>query len=503
MTTIIDLTRAWAGTEAEVLAAVFDALPEDERGPVQVRAYSRQHPAISDLVATKGAKVGTIGDGATETVVVNSVNEAIREHIHIGDLVRVYSFSPAVRESVGMWSSVVGDRVAYAPLAPFAVHSEHPEAPATAWDNSFMPEAEATGILVEAMVNTPSHSVEKVDVRALLKARDPRFGKEAGGFAAAPRFVSLLLDSARRRGLVIIEGQHPRTTVSLTEAGIRSAQARVKPAAPDVRVVPAPKADVTADPASAVTRSAQFISALRSANLGPFMSVRTAVYQQIDATISEEPKALKKVVSEAVSAVREADMIPVPDGFPWSRVRLFIESLMRRRPVALSDGDPIALGWVNGERQVNAMLEDWQLRLDGELVLHLIDQGMNIRMDDLPDLAGALYNGRDSGETDRAFEVVARLAADQLIDGVSPDAPLRRCSQETTSIPQTVGEAEPEAPAEDPKPPHEETQHEYHVRDLRVASEPEPHDSDGTQSPSRANDSGSEQLRHREPGTAS
>jgi len=272
-----------------------------------------------------------------------------------------------------------------------------------------MPEPDAVAAVVKAIAHRPSRSIHKTDLRPLLEIVDARFSKHAGGFAASPGFISTLLRLAERQGLLITSGNEPRVVITLTDAGLRLAGADTPGGSPG-EGGHAPVAGVR----TPVSRSDGFVDYWRAANLGPFMTVRTKVYEEIDRGLEPGPKKLKSLVREAVRTGREADPAADPK-FPWSRVTQFIENLMRRRPVALSGGEPVALTWDSGSREVTDMLDDWQLRLDGELVLHLIDQRVELRMDDLPDLAGALYNGRLEADIERAFDVVHRLAEDGLI----------------------------------------------------------------------------------------
>lgn len=429
MTTIIDVTKAWQGTEATVLESVLNvvsALGET----VEVTAFARQAPALTQLATTHGLSVTTVEDFESEPAVAATITAAIAEKLHAGDNICVYSFSPGVRAAVMAWSMRTPGRVVYAPLNPFSPVRPEGSVVSTAWDAAFMREEEATRHLIEAIASTRTPSVAQVNLRTLLQVRDPRFSKVSGGFAATPRFISLLIDLGRARGLIVTTGTHPRTYVSLTENGrlaVQEAQSATQASAP-----------VSASATAALvspTLSAQFVAALRSDGLGPFMQVRVEVYEEIDRLVGvDSPVELKRLVGDAIKVTRESGRSNVPPTFPWSRVRAFIEGLMRRRPVAISAGELVALDWSNGASPVDSMLDNWQIRLDGVLVLHLLDKGIEIRMHDLPDLAGALYNGRDTSEMDRAFEVVATLARDGLIEDALPDSPLRRRHQQAPLV---------------------------------------------------------------------
>jgi hypothetical protein len=232
-------------------------------------------------------------------------------------------------------------------------------------------------------------------------------------------------------------------TVKLTEKG----RAAAAPSVGGEQDAESP--DVAALASASGSRSDAFLTIWKAANLGPFMTVRVAVYDEIDKSLANgATTTLKALVSDAVKTVRKAGIEESPK-FPWSRVTQFVESLMRRRPVALSGGNPVSLSWTNGSIEVTEMIEDWQLMLDGELVLYLVDLGVELRIHDMSDLAGALYAGRTEDDINRAYEVVRRLIKDGLIAEGSPDEPLRR-------VPATPLRAPDAAPT---------------ARDLRLASE--------------------------------
>lgn len=253
----------------------------------------------------------------------------------------------------------------------------------------------------------------------------------------------MLIELAEKRGVVKASGEGVHVTVTLTEQGRAVATANTRGSSLDPTA-----AGQLADEHGSGTRSNAFVTLWKAANLGPFMTVRTAVYDAIDRQLENGPTTLKGLVSGAVKEVREAQA-EQPEKFPWSRVTQFVETLMRRRPVALSGDERVSLTWTNGSLEVTAMVDEWQLVLDGELVLHLVDQGAQVRIDDMPDLAGALYGRRDKTDINRAYEVVRRLIQDGLIADGAPDDPLRQ-------VPPTALRAPDAAPT---------------ARDLRIASE--------------------------------
>ncbi len=430
MATIIDLTRARPGTEQRLLERVLADTPGAEDAPLEIRAYLSQQPSLAATVNARGLRLEAMPDTTPGTELVAGISNTIQVMLKEPTSVRVYSFNPAVKQMVSTWSGVHGDRVAFVPLAQFA----RVDAPRVSWDETFMPEDEAALAVAAALAARPGQKAFKTDLRPLLETFDARFSKESGGFAASPGFISRALELAVIRGFVITSGDDDsRFAVVLTDAGRRA-----------VGMTNDRSAANRGGTATEPTRSQRFLDSWRRANLGPFMEVRTDVYDHIQSNLTAEGQELKRLVSGGVRAVREAGTDRADD-YPWSRVTQFIEELMRRRPVALSEGRPISLSWTTGRCKVTEMAEDWPLLLDGQLVLHLIDDGFELRIGDLPDLAGALYNGRWEDNVERAFDVVQRLADDGLIVADSPDRPLVRPAMEPSLEPQAEdGGTEPE-----------------------------------------------------------
>jgi hypothetical protein len=422
MTQIIDMTSTRVGLEERILTAVLDACQMTEDKTPLVLALPAHTDGVARVAAAYGAEFDTLPDGLDEERLVTAISKPIASAIENGGSVDLYSFSPAVRRLATTWNTVRPGSVRFTALAQFARQAGR-------WDSSLMPEEEAAAAVVRAIASISGGAVQKTDLRPLLGVVDKRLSKAAGGFAAAPGFITTLVGLAEARGLVASLGEEPSMILKLTDAGRQFAATN----ASSVSVADMTTVDVAQMQDAVVTRSDAFVSAWRAANLGPFMAVRTKVYAEIDRALEHEPRKLKSLVREAVRVVRESDT-SCGEKFPWSRVTQFVENLMRRRPVALSDGATVGPNWTTGDRVVTEMVDGWQLLLDGELVLHLIDNGQEIRWDDLPDLAGALYNGRGEAETERAFDVVRRLADEGLVSAESPDLPLRRVEEARGSL---------------------------------------------------------------------
>ena len=55
------------------------------------------------------------------------------------------------------------------------------------------------------------------------------------------------------------------------------------------------------------------------------------------------------------------------------------------------------------------MIDDWRQALDGELICFILESGGTINFNDMPSLAGALYNSRQDDFQDRAMLTISYL----------------------------------------------------------------------------------------------
>jgi hypothetical protein len=416
------------GTAGRALDTALSTLPATWTHPVNVLAHSGQRAYIPESTNEKPIEATIIEDGTSgsdaPTAVLAKIQELMSGSSDIS--VRVFTFDAGVKHLVESLKAVYPGRVDSARLAP---------PPATAsWDSSYLPEDYVVDAVRTVLERRAGGSINKTDLRQKLETLDERFGKDAGGYAALPGFISKVVGLARARGMITTEGEEPRIVVRLVgPAEVPPTAAQVAPSQPahDALEIGAPDTRST---------SQRYLDSWREAKLGSFPGIRTAVYMEMDRLLAEDgPKPLKALVNEAVRAVRRADSLR-PEKFPWARVRLALESLMRRRPVAISDGGPVALSFKNGDVLIDAMEEDWQSKLDGELILHLIDEGFEITLYELDALTGALYATRDEDAMARTYDVVARLAKDGLtIDGTT--GPLKR--PPLAAVPRSVEPATP------------------------------------------------------------
>jgi hypothetical protein len=158
--------------------------------------------------------------------------------------------------------------------------------------------------------------------------------------------------------------------------------------------------------------SDQYIDILRHASLGPFQEVRWAIYDEIERILASDPVTFSTLIRSSVSAVREASaakLVRNDKPFPWAKARTFIETLASRVAVFTHNGSPIQYSWSRIDLPIDGAVKNWRLILDGELVCYLLSRGATISFNEIPALAGALYNSRSEEVQERATAVISHI----------------------------------------------------------------------------------------------
>ncbi|MDR1237756.1 MAG: hypothetical protein LBK28_05905 [Propionibacteriaceae bacterium] len=288
-------------------------------------------------------------------------------------------------------------------------------------------------------------SLRPADIGSRVRLVDPGFSTrhkpvKGGG---EPGFISRLLQEAERRGMVRME-------------------ASFNP--PLVTPLPTPGSPAKA-PSDAISLglSVQYRQCLDQRNLGPYHQCRLGTYDSIAQAVAQNRErdasqrlTVVNVVDYAVDIARHqlsqtlpsdpshviagqsaAPVVsdPVPSApqnsteesqtnrFPWSRFRNFLLRLASVvRPFIDDEGREIPCGTLEGRNRVPTSLkEDWQLAMDGELVLTLLKSGLEVELHQSDELAGALYNSRQQPEMQKAEEVLWYLQRTERIVPVPDD----------------------------------------------------------------------------------
>ncbi|MBO2462410.1 hypothetical protein [Actinomadura violacea] len=385
-----------------------------------------------------------VPEAADDTAVTKVVYDRVTEVRGSGAEICVASFRPSVKNVAEVLGAVHQGGVVFVHLATYAP-------PATAsepleWDDSWMKRDKA----VETLVHVIGHSSARVrmtDLRKLLAAYDSRFRKQVGTFTARPKFMSMLVSLAVERKLVAIAPTVPgdnNPQVELTPAG----RARVVPlaAVPSPPAQPSGPAALEAAAAAAKeprSLSDRCIDVLRQNDMGPFQELREDVYAQIERLVGEATRSPDRLIRDAVHAVRdERGDAPSKSGkkFPWTRLRAFITRLERLVPVFLSEGRPVTVSLSTTGALVDALADDWRRRLDGELICFVLRNDVVVTQYDYDELAGALYNSRQSIYYDKVQEVVDYLASTgRITEAPGDEMRIVLAPPETGEFPHSVG----------------------------------------------------------------
>ncbi|GAA1082911.1 hypothetical protein GCM10009663_27380 [Kitasatospora arboriphila] len=189
-------------------------------------------------------------------------------------------------------------------------------------------------------------------------------------------------------------------------------------------------------------RSDEFITALRKSGFGPFQQIRLDVYEKIE-NLAGQKRTVPKLIRDAINEVRKDREYSESEGrelatpgdhelqvpekpIPWAKVRTFFISLINRCPVLLSGGEPVSHSWAEAEIKVDGLVDDWKIRLDGELICFLLENGIEISLADVADLSGAIYNSRKDEYFDRILSVVQLLLREGIVEESSGGV-LRLC----------------------------------------------------------------------------
>ncbi|MFC5752341.1 hypothetical protein [Actinomadura rugatobispora] len=401
---LIDLTRAHAGTEGEVLRALHDAHPWNSGTAVECLVLAAQ--AVAD--GQYGVVRADVGETADDAAVAAAVHQRVSQARADGREVAVASFRGSVKNVAEMLGVMLGG-VTFVHLAPFAPAAEA-AAEGMVWDDAWMPRDEAVDALVQAIGRSAAR-MRMTDLRKALTAYNPRFRKQVGTFNSRPKFVSTLVGFAVDRGLAVTthtSGEDNNPVLELTPAGRARVTAPVLPSP-----MPPPGQDAIASADGSRSRSHLFVDVLRKNEMGPFQELRLDIYEELERLVKEGTRPPQQLIRDAVNAVRDQRKgAPSKSGkqFPWTGVRTFMGKLTRRVPVLLHDGRPVTLSLGQDAVAVTELAHGWRLTLDGELICFMLERGVQITVDDYDELAGALYNSRRDEFYDLAHEVVAHLA---------------------------------------------------------------------------------------------
>jgi hypothetical protein len=408
----VDLTAAQNGRERELFDVLIDLQPDVRASASKMLVVTETGQFPDRAVYGMATQLVPLPPGdsmmAAESFVIDQLEKFVAV-VPDGEMLLTCSFRTTLRQHMVANHADFGDRFKFLDLRQvLRAKSGRVASKTMSWPERFMAEDAALTFLARAVVHRGG-TLQQTRLRLALSEVDTRFRKDPaqGRPSDNPKFISLLVNMAKERGLVTLSGEEHNPYISLTPDGARRAGVTVPV------VNQHPTLVVSNEPAATVgtekdRESERYLKILKSNDFGPFQEVRAAVYDQIDKLIAEEQSIrVRDIVAQSVNNVRSAvdearterRVYLIKDlnrNIPWGRFRSFISVLLTRRPVLRSDETALTASWRDLDALVTGIEEDWRVKLDSELIVFLLEHGCELGVYSEEDLAGALFNSRSA-----------------------------------------------------------------------------------------------------------
>lgn len=266
-------------------------------------------------------------------------------------------------------------------------------------------DSEAVALLVEVLkqkgADSPAKAIKKTALRPLMSERDARFFK-ANPATGNAYYIGSLLTRARAAGLIEVEARANNADIWLGRPSQMNLMGVSRAAAP----TPAAMNDA---PKPRLSSEEHYDQILRSNTMGPFANVRDELYAALEEILSRK-LTLDKLLTECITTAKSKLQGERDKGIPWGKVRAFFVALLTRCPVLRdSDGKPVTPCFQSMRAVIESVDADFKEKLDGELVLFILENGAEIRYVDMPALVATLYMTREEKFENRLTDVLARL----------------------------------------------------------------------------------------------
>lgn len=385
---LVDLTRAYSGSERSVIERIeaLDGYPDD--GSVTLLALSNQvavlgttRQTVHRINRTPTDETGILRD------CMQMVNECLQQAGPNGT-VNLRTFRPQLMNAAS--ALALGDSRLTVERMP-----THDQISGT-WPKNYIRLEEALNHLTQA-IGSATVAVNQTSLRQELERISPRWAKKSEPGAQTPGLISLLVNEGIKRQLIREETVPDRPGRPNFVLG----QAAAPPSEPATSAAENGATRVTD------TLSTKYIEALRGAGMGPFQEVRWDVYDALEAHLGDGLSA-RDLLRTAVADVRgEKDvLLSRRKPFPWSRVRVFLVQLSNRAGAFLHNQEVVRHSLHDSEITVNGLVSDWRFVLDAELFKELLRAGLEVSQFSVDELAGALYNKREDAQLDRAIDLM-------------------------------------------------------------------------------------------------
>lgn len=401
---LVDLTRAYAGTEEDLAQRAVQATVDPK---LVVVGLEVQQSALAGMDSTF-----VITDGYDANV-QQAVADALANHGRDADSITVYSFNPAIYSGRSPAMQGLEPAPKFLPGNRLVAPGRGDETNGKkgedrfAWPDQLLPLPDALDLLQEVLQErgAATKPVLKTDIRPRLKDKSQAFDSESGlPGARTPTLMSRLLHHAEQAGIVEQHGVDPAVSVRLLREKRESAPKSGRAVGTDE------------------TRSEQFQTILLN-GIGLFPDVRERLLDNIDQLHAAQAARVTagQVIKQAVKKTKDEspDVFPrknkddLPkEKFPWRKVEGFALLILSRAGLivdAEGNRSDSRSPWGIRSGFLATFPSEWKTLIDAELILELVVARAGVSWNDGVDLAGALWCNRDEEYVQRVDLAIEQL----------------------------------------------------------------------------------------------
>lgn len=395
-----DLTRANPGTLAATLqrlSLTADRLKRD----LVIAILPAQKVEIEDWVCRDVLEIDT-----ASTDVPEAVFSVISKHLSVvaDRPVQVFSYNPYVLRLFERFNAEQRSNLSLKHWARAAeidgqtgVIKARPDVSRfEAWKIDSIGESEAVEVLVRALKDAKAidsaSGVAKTNIRPLVSALDARLGTEATGGVTG--VVSSLIAAAKRRNLIEIDS-NPEFPSS-ARIYLKELKAAMSKA-----IVPSSVEERERD---------KYQQTLREKGMGAFPNFREDVYLQMQSLLGDQDRpSAGNIVRRAVERVGERYSAEHKN-FSFNSLQSFVTTLLKGVPVLKAEDDSLLTpSFQHMTKKVFGFVDGWMEKLDGQIILCLLQNACAISVFDVPALAGAMYRNREGENQEKVLRVIGIL----------------------------------------------------------------------------------------------
>ena len=307
--------------------------------------------------------------------------------------------------------SRIRQHVAGDSTSPFTLSTQSVE-----WPEAVIPIEEALELLTTVLWRRGGRA-NKTQLRPALSEANPKLSK-SNPDASDSRIISILVERAVSRGIVRLENAafadpHVVLIAPPNSPTIKAPIQAQQLVATQPFTQPLPQSQTAQTSAAKRDRAYldPYTEFLETYKMGPFANLRPHFYKALEDHVPEG-LTLESLVSKCMTDVRSAYSASsnVERPLSWQTVRRFFERLLEHGKVLVGDKEqPIWPSFEHGRETVRSLSLDWQSKLEGVLVIFLLEHVKQIDFSDMRHLTGALYMTRSDEDREKLFEVISHL----------------------------------------------------------------------------------------------